>query len=378
MKSRVYYSKHLDIELAYDEISNRAKKEFDSYDFVIIAVSPIYEMDKLLEITEERFKSKYVMFHAVDAFCNEDIIEGIVALFIKFEREGDIELFYQDNVSTNTQKALDETISYLQKHNTKDSFHIMITGECNKTIASFISQIGQSNLDLHNIQGGVSSGIEENEQIIAYQFCDNKIIKDGFIIVTFKNIVSYNSISMGFTPVGINYTITKSDIDSIYTLDYSPISEIVKRLVDGIEDFEFEYLYYTPLVILDESDEELLTLRTFRRMEDEYVKVWGNVKNGQKVRLAYGESETLLDADKESANRVWESLPNPELILNFSCIARRYVLEESFERENSIYIERFNAPLFGFFTFGEIGNSSNKHSLQFFNETSLLSVLKEK
>jgi len=63
------------------------------------------------------------------------------------------------------------------------------------------------------------------------------------------------------------------------------------------------------------------------------------------------------------------------VIFDFSCIARQYILKEKANDELEIFIEQINAPLFGFFTFGEIKNI--KKNVVLFNQTSLIAGVRE-
>jgi len=70
-------------------------------------------------------------------------------------------------------------------------------------------------------------------------------------------------------------------------------------------------------------------------------------------------------------------LKKPDIIFNFSCIARQYVLADKQKSELEVYLNRFDAPLFGFFTFGEIGPDKAYKKLKLYNETSLIVGIKE-
>jgi hypothetical protein len=214
--------------------------------------------------------------------------------------------------------------------------------------------------------------------VLTSQFADGEVIDDGIVIVTLHHVRMESAISMGFEPVGAEYTITKSYNNRLCEVDgREPFGETVERLKRGIESFVPEYLWYVPVVVLDESNEELLTLRTFKTLSNGCVEFFGPIKEGRKIRLTYAESDQLLQADRASALKVAKRMPNPDFLLNFSCIGRQYVLEDRKEMENRFYIEAMPAPLFGFFTFGEIGPSLEGTSLQFFNETSLLTAIRE-
>jgi hypothetical protein len=73
-----------------------------------------------------------------------------------------------------------------------------------------------------------------------------------------------------------------------------------------------------------------------------------------------------------------EKIEYVELAFNFSCVAREYVLGKYQEEEPKIYSQILNAPLFGFFTYGEIGPNFDFSSLRLYNQSSLVVALKEK
>jgi len=67
-----------------------------------------------------------------------------------------------------------------------------------------------------------------------------------------------------------------------------------------------------------------------------------------------------------------------ELGLNFSCVVRQFALGEKQDKEAEMYAELLDAPMFGFFTFGEIGLNKFKTTLKLYNQTSLICGIKEK
>ncbi|HIP42350.1 MAG TPA: hypothetical protein EYG91_00190, partial [Aquifex aeolicus] len=69
---------------------------------------------------------------------------------------------------------------------------------------------------------------------------------------------------------------------------------------------------------------------------------------------------------------------NPDLLLNFSCVARQYVLEDKREYENEIISQMLDAPLFGFSTYGELGPDKYFKKVKLYNETATLVALKER
>jgi len=131
-----------------------------------------------------------------------------------------------------------------------------------------------------------------------------------------------------------------------------------------------------PLNILNETDGHVLSLRTIESINSEYVKLFGPVKEGQYFKLSFATEDDILKEDENVAKDIKSEI-NPEIIFNFSCIAREYVLGEKESEEIKTYVNIFKTPAFGFFTFGEIGPDRYFKKLKLYNETSLLIGLKE-
>jgi len=377
---RVFHSLNPSLLQAMEEIKRQfqADRQMDAFDFILIALSSRYPVWDVNETVWQVFDTKqFAAFHATDAFNNEEIVHhGVTALFIKFERQGRIECFVQEGVSENKKEVLEKTARYLKER--ENAFHIIIAGHCKAQTAFFIEKLAQYDIPIKNLLGGISSGEKVSDALLTYQFYNGEVVQDGFMILTFHHVKMATSVALGFESVGVQYTVSKAKGYRIYRVDDNQsFAYTIERLSRGIENFKPEYLWYTPIVVLDESSENFLTLRTFKEQTDEWVEFFGPVKEGQKIRLSYGEKENLLSADAKSATALAAQLPEPDLLFNFSCIARQYVLEEMQTEENRIYRNFLHAPLFGFFTFGEIGHDPSRRSLQYYNETSLLTGMTE-
>jgi len=373
MKVSVYSSNINDLLEALKEIKNQIQKDFKRIDFLLIALNPKYEsIDK--EINTIFPDIKYVAFHAIDAFKNDEISTDITIAVFEFEKNANINLYYIDNLNLNN---IRKVIDYLNKN--KAFFHIMIAGlsENNNKYLDFIG----NNLrfsPINNIIGGVSSGVKIFNELRTWQFTNNKIIKNGLIIISFKNVKAQIGISLGFKPYGITYKITKAKNSKLYEVDYGiKFSTIAKKLLKGIKDIDKKYLWYMPLNILDEKDGYVATLRIIKEVKKEYVELFGDIKNGQKFKLSFATEDDLLEEDKKIAIKVKEQIKEVDAIFNFSCIAREYILANKQKEEVKIYYKIFKAPLFGFFTYGEIGPDKMHKKLKLYNETSLILAIKE-
>ena len=378
MIAKVVGSSEVAFLSAIEEIRKKLKMEdFADFDFAMFAVSPkyrdsyvMYTIEKILKIPPE----KYIAFHAVDSFENSKIVnDGISALFIKFERKAEIKVLPVEGVYT--RKSYDDVIDFLKER--KNALNLIFAGFCNQKLAFVIEdKLSKALLEEGEktfLIGGVSSGMR------TYQFYNGNIIKDGFLIVSMEGVDYKLGISLGFEPVGETYTVTSSNDYKVYEIDKTLAYQLIDRLLKGLNNYSVQDLWYFPVILLDDEEGYVSVVRTFKNISNkEFIEFFGPVKEGSKFKLSFGDPESLISADRKEASKLAYSMNNVELALNFSCIARQYVLENLQQEEIKIYSSLFNAPLFGFSTFGEIGPDRFFRKLKFYNQTSLIVAIRER
>ena len=375
MIARIYNSTETILKFALEDIFKQFKKDFfiDDYDFIIFGINSSYPYQDINSSIKKILKTdKFVAFNAIDLFCNADTVEGIVALFIKFENKGNIDTYYQKGFDD-----VENTYKYLKNH--KDSINIIFSTPSEK-VAPFLDKLNKKVLkdDIFLI-GGLSSGDLEAEELVAYQYIDNKIIKDGFMIVSFNNVDFQKAISLGYKPIGPIYDVNLVKDNKVYVVEYQDASLVAERLLNGMENDNIQNLWFSPIVILDDDDGEVDVVRTFKDFkEGHYVEFFGPIANNSKIKLSFATEDMLLESDKIEAKKIKDKMKEVELSFNFSCIARQYALGKKQKEEAKLYSETLNAPVFGFFTFGEIGMNKSFEMFKFYNQTSLICALKEK
>jgi hypothetical protein len=136
MYVKVLYSKKETFLFAIEELKDKLKEDFDFY---IFAISPNFNY-AINETIQKIFKiNNYVAFHAIDGFCDNEIINnGVVLLAIKFERNGKISKFIVDDV---TETSALKVSDYL--NNNQDKFHLIFASHSNMKINSFIETISK-------------------------------------------------------------------------------------------------------------------------------------------------------------------------------------------------------------------------------------------
>jgi len=384
MYARVFYSKNPVLELAIEETIIRYKNHSRSwdkkgFDFVVAAYDPnIYPYDShVIEVFDNYFgKNRWLAFHSVASFANAKTVEsGFVALFLKFTSKGKVHVRTFNGLNSNYTSLVKETANYLTKH--REDLNVAITTFSGGLPGFFIESL-QNRLDFFpNLIGGVASGIETQRRIIDFIYTSEGIVEDGFAIISFTNVKHAFGVAFGHSLVGPIYQITDAKRNYIKEIEGRPAVELLKVLFKGLEDKLPELFWYTPIVILDETTEDIALLRSYQKEEGGYLYFYGPIKKGWRFRFAFAHKDRLLEADLKEALNIRRKLNNVELAFNFSCLHRQYLLENKYREEAKIYSSILNAPLFGFFTLGEIGPDKRGHKLRYYNETSLVVGLKE-
>ena len=381
MKVKIFSSTNPVLQLAFEEIAEKITKKPD---FALIAVSPLYPpkdvpycIEKILELEED----KYLGFNAVDAFENIKVIAGgVVACFIWFEGKGRVKLSHFPNLDKHLAKKefLREVVEFFG--NSQENLNVVIADYIRGLFPLFFrkvsSRLEEEKVKTSNICGGIVSTVIDNERLPGYIFARGKVLRNSFSIISLENVKFEMGLSTGIFKRGPIYTITSGKGFFIYELDNKPAGFLPEILLRGIEKKKKEYLWYTPLVIMNEEG-ELLALRTFKDFTNRYVEVWAPIEKGQKVKLAIVIPEEILKDTEAVANAVKERIGFSDLVINFSCTARQYTLEDRAHEEVEIYGKTLNAPIFGFFTHGEIALGIDKKRLKLHNQTSVVVALRE-
>jgi len=379
MKSKIYSASESTLSLCVERIYENFSKDFLNADFLFFAIHPDFEIEFINETIQKTFHTaNFLAFHAVDSFQNGVIVgKGIALCSIKFEKKGKIKSFYIEDIEA--KESLEKSAEYLNENH--DKFHIFIGGLCGGKISHFIEELSDklTYKTLDNIVGGVSSGDLTFDELLTCQFIDGKIIKNGFAIVSFENVEYSTGVSFGFQPYGITYEVTKAEGTKLYTIDDGKsASYMATKMLENVGVSDVCYLWYIPFAMLNKERGYVKSLRTISNITDEYVELFAPVEKGDFFKLSFATDEDLLQEDARIARKTIQKLPNPEIAFNFSCIARQYVLEENQDKELKNYIDIFGTHLFGFFTFGEIGFDKAYKNLTFYNETSLITIMREK
>lgn len=388
MLARVYFSQNPVLKFAVEDVLEQLIEDrfygYKEFDLALIAFSPkVYPIDKRVIDTFNNYlgKNRWIAFHSLSAFANEKVVKNaLVVLFIKFTSGGGFEIFSIKNLFQNYRNSIKLTAKYLESHYERKYLHLMFSTFSHGFIGSFVENLEEVLKRFPNIVGGVASGIDTPSfGKITNVYTSEGIIEDGFAMLTLKNVEFGIGQALGYRIIGPIYTITKAEGNRILEIERESVDRLVKRLLRGLPTQDIRIFWYSPIAILDRTEKKISVFRSFKEIprNKEYLEFYGPIKEGWKFRFSFGLKEELLRASTEEAIKVQNALGEIDVVFNFSCLTRQFILEDLNEEEVQRYSAIFNAPLFGFYTLGEIGVDRISRNLKYNNQTSLIVGVRE-
>lgn len=274
-------------------------------------------------------------------------------------------------------------------------------GEEGKKIFSnpaFIILSGWSNeMDGEEIIKGIEDGFGEGATIFggmagddltltgpkAFTLGKSSIAGLVALIIDEDKIAISGVATCGWKPIGITKTITKSKGNVVYTIDDKPALDLVMKylglnLEEQFNNTVFNLGAYYPLQLEREGAPAVMRTAQMGNVEDRSLICAGNVPQGAKFRFSLPPDFDVIDkVESECKELKDEQAQDVDAVIMFSCISRYLSLGVMTSEEIDRVQKIWNAPMIGFFTYGEYGKSKKgKH--EFHNNTCCVVALKEK
>lgn len=209
------------------------------------------------------------------------------------------------------------------------------------------------------VAGGMAG--DNGSFVETFVFCNKGVYNKGAVAVSLNSEILnvFTDYQLNWQPIGQEMIVTKAEKNRLYEIDGISASEIYRKyLGDKVGDnLPFSA---TEFPLLKIQDDKIQICRTFvQQFEDGSLLTIGNLEVGDKLRLAFGNVDLVLNSTKSNIEN-YQSI-QPEAIYTYSCTARRSFLQSEVFREIAPLEEI--APTSGFFTYGEIFHKNNKNSL---------------
>jgi len=375
-----------------EEISTALKQNMnDGFrpTLAIVFMSVKQDREAVSELLEEK---GIQIFGATTAgeFIDGEIEEGsIVILLLDINPD----YFKIEFLATHKETALEDAIKLGRKG--KETFNHPAFIIANSGVAldgePFVEGI---------IQGfGKSSTLESEVTIFGGKAADDLALEATFVFTNKKSsdcalvalILDEDKIEVkgiatcGWKAVGTTKTVTKSEGSTVYTIDDKPALDMLMNYLgvdikqDGEKDIvTFLSSWYYPLEVERENADPVIRTAMFANREDRSFICSGRVPQGSKIKFSLPPDFDSIDKVVADCKTIKDDAPQQaDALIMFSCVSRYLsfgmVMKEEIEQVQQIW----NAPMAGFFSYGEYGKSKTG-KYDYHNNTCCLVALKEK
>lgn len=200
-----------------------------------------------------------------------------------------------------------------------------------------------------------------------YLSLGTKIISKGYIAVSLNSDILKvkNSRKFDWVPIGLEHTIDKVEGNRIYEISGMKPSDFYKKyLGSSVTQTEF------PLIV--ERNGIPTARAVLEQHEDGSLSCGGNLRQGDKVRLGFGDAEAIMSNSLSSfEDTVFDY--QIETFYLYSCMARRRYMRDLIKLETQPFASI--APTAGFFTYAEFFHKGGHNEL--LNQTLTIVALSE-
>ncbi|MGB0985261.1 MAG: FIST signal transduction protein [Saprospiraceae bacterium] len=346
----------------------------------IIFSSPKHDLNVICNLFDQADIDLFGCSTAGEILFSEIHDEQIVGVFMDIKKEN------YKIISKPTDGKIYETAFEmgLEVKNTFDKPAVMLAS-------------GGITIDAEKIVEGLEDSIQKNIPIFGGLAGDDlaltqtySLSRDGaedgglvFIIFNTDKVSIEGLATSGWEAIGNVHTITKAEGNVVYTIDDKPALDVFINYfgyfdnfrLDGndIETMSAQY----PLQILREGDYNVLRSPLIGDKEERTLILAGGVKQGDQFKFSISPGFEVIDQTIKEFGGLQKKAPETELMVLFSCKGRHAALGPLIEDEITGLNKYWDAPLIGFFSYGEFGNVKNG-KCDFHNETCSLVLIKEK
>jgi hypothetical protein len=224
--------------------------------------------------------------------------------------------------------------------------------------------------------GGLAGDDSQFEQ--TWVFSNGGAINSGVVAVAFdSNLIEVvgNAVS-GWKGIGAMKTVTHSEGNRVYTIDRQPALDTYIHYLNIAED-ELPQIGVDYPILLKQGNESILRAVLMVDSQSRSLVFAGNVPQGSQIQFASCPGNEVLDASKLALDELHQQHTQADVVIAFSCMARHLALGPDIQAEIDHAFELWQAPVIGFFTYGEIGSTASRQTC-LFNETLSLMLLREK
>ena len=218
-----------------------------------------------------------------------------------------------------------------------------------------------------------------------YVFTENAISEFGVSAVIFDTEkIAMNGLAVGgWKPLGSTHTVTKAEKNIIYEIDGTPALDLFLNYFgnikynaptsEGLVTIAGQY----PLQLMNEDGSSYMRSLIIYDQENRALIAAGKIKAGTKFRFCPPPEFSVVYDTINSFKEFAKNAPDLDAIVMVSCKGRHTSFGPILEDEVRSIYEIWEAPMAGFLSYGEIGNTAQSGVCEFHNVTCSLVGLKE-
>jgi hypothetical protein len=331
-------------------------------------------------------KKEIVIFGATTAgeFIDGEIEQGSLVIMLLDMNPAYFKLEFYDT-------SLETTLETAKK--------LGITGKEAFTNPAFIIATGGIFLDGEQIMDGIMQGFGEEATIFGGMAGDDFLGEKPLVFTHGKNndnalialIIDEDKIdvrgiaSCGWEAIGTTKTVTKSEGNIVYTIDNKPALDMFMKYLGVEAKFDsnkdivvFQNSWYYPLQLERDNGDTVIRTTRFANQKDRSLICTGSVSQGSKIKFSlppdFDAMETVVSECKSIKG---SSQQQADALIMFSCVSRHISFGDLISEEIEQVQKVWDAPMAGFFTYGEYGKSKIGKN-EFHNNACCVVALKEK
>lgn len=208
------------------------------------------------------------------------------------------------------------------------------------------------------ICGGMAG---DNGKFTQTYICENEtIIEQGAVGVALHSDVLevYNDYRFNWSPIGIEHTIDKIEHNRVYTISgMTPVEFYEKYLGKEVSKELPSTGIEFPLIV--EKNGFNIARAVIAKHSDGSLSFAGNLKQGDKVRLGFGNAEMIMKKSIDTYDAI--SQQNAQTFFIYSCMARRRYMPNLINIEIDPFVKV--APTVGFFSYAEFYHHQGHNEL---------------
>ncbi len=316
-------------------------------------------------------------------FIDGTIEEGSITIMLLDINSDHFKLSFSETGSLTTYENAKQ-LGQLGKETFDDCAFIIVSGWLSQDGEAIIEGITEGYGGDVTVFGGMAGDDLklEGPQV----FTNGKISDQGLLafIIDKTNIQINGIATCGWSAIGTTKIITKSEGNIVYTIDDKPALDVIMKYLgveidfDGDKEIVTQIGAYYPLQMEREGVAPVMRTAMFANREDRSLICAGNVPQGSNVRFSLPPDFDAIEIVVEECNQLRDTQQEKaDALIMFSCISRHLSFGVMMQEELEQVQEVWNAPMIGFFSYGEFGKSkTGKH--EFHNNTCCVVALKEK